>query len=232
MQLEKAKNKKNIQKETTRKEQKHIKKQLFLLFLFASFFWKNAKTRQKKDKNKATTQAKKTKCSLYFPLRSAFVLFVFAFFCVFSKVWFPGVVLVCFLLLFFKRVIYRIKLDPVDTTKYVSICQRNRQHTTASDSKGMQRNAKDRVFRERLKDVIFWNFNFWIREVGPRSLQNFARWCSLKIALPQTLLGSTAAPWLRKSTLLSWNWTSTTSTLGLLFWCCSRDSREVSLLST
>ena len=177
------------------------------------FVFFSEKVQTHAGKNIRIKQKQKQHNKLFFVFSVAFCIFVLFVFVFFSKVWFPRVFLVCFLLFFFKRVIYRMKLDPVDTTKYVSIRHR-RQHTTASNSKAMQR-----------------NFNFWIREVGPRSLQNFARRCSFKISLHQTLLGSTA-PWLRKSTLLSWKWTSTTSTLGLFFRFCIRDAREVSLLST
>ena len=133
MQLEKAKNKKTIKKKPQEKS-----KNAFVLAFFVRFF--GSEKMQKHARKKIRTkqqQKKKNKLFFVFSVAFCFCTFRICLFLFYSKVWFPGVVLVCFLLLFFKRVIYRIKLDRVDTTKYVSICQRNRQHTTASDSKGM-----------------------------------------------------------------------------------------------
>ena len=131
-QLEKAKRKqtkKHMQKKSNWKKQKKAKTKqtksktmffLFFCFYFAFFFGKKSKKKQTKSKNKANK--KQQTSNLFFAFSVAFfLLFVFAFFLLFSEVRFPGVhfwfaYLLLYFCIFFKRLIYRIKLDPADTS--------------------------------------------------------------------------------------------------------------------
>ena len=120
-QLENAKKKqtkKQMQKKSNWKKQKKkakkSKQKAKTWFSFFLHFFR--KTMQKKSKNKA--KKKQQKSNLFFAFSVAFfLLFVFAFFLLFSEVRFPGVhfwfaYLLLYFCIFFKRLIYRIKLDP------------------------------------------------------------------------------------------------------------------------
>ena len=116
-QLENAKKKqtkKQMQKKSNWKKQKKSKQKAKTWFSFFLHFFR--KTMQKKSKNKA--KKKQQKSNLFFAFSVAFFLrFVFAFFLLFSEVRFPGVhfwfaYLLLYFCIFFKRLIYRIKLDP------------------------------------------------------------------------------------------------------------------------
>ena len=109
----KKQTKKQMQKKAIGKSKKKAnKKQKHGFPFFCIFFGKQCK---KKAKIKQKQSNKKATCSLHFLL--LFLLFVFAFFLLFSEVRFPGVhfwfaYLLLYFCIFFKRLIYRIKLDP------------------------------------------------------------------------------------------------------------------------